>query len=458
MNRRAYQILLYFLRSLIYIKRALFLVLKSLVFLLLKISVFIKNKFGLVFYKPFFRLKKYFIKFKFSKDKSLLENFGKRNILQLTLFFIVVLIMYPHSQLYSKENNKIAGQETLLYKMIGPGQQDFSIEEINANYNQNLSANEKTWDEGAISAKTSLLTDNVNNNLTHTIKLSNTTAGGSAISKPIIIPGAKVETTPSDFSQSERKDVLYYTVQTGDSIGLIAQKYNISVATILWANNLSTNSYIRPGDELKILPVSGIVHVVKSGDTISRIAQLYDSDQEKIIDFNNIKANNINIGQSLVIPGCTKIAVAPSYTTTQRKYTQLSDVSAPLPSVSAPAGSGYLWPTSAKIITQYYGWRHTGLDIAGPVGTPLYASKSGTVITSQCGWNGGYGCYIILDHGGGVQTLYGHSSKLYVSVGDKVVQGQTIAAMGSTGRSTGPHIHFEVRINGARLNPLKYIR
>jgi murein DD-endopeptidase MepM/ murein hydrolase activator NlpD len=109
-------------------------------------------------------------------------------------------------------------------------------------------------------------------------------------------------------------------------------------------------------------------------------------------------------------------------------------------------------------ITQYFGWRHTGLDIAGKLGTPIYATRAGKVIKSQCGWNGGYGCYIIIDHGGGVISLYGHNSQLFVSVGDKVVQGQNISVEGSTGRSTGPHLHFEIRVNGVHQNPLKYIR
>jgi len=148
----------------------------------------------------------------------------------------------------------------------------------------------------------------------------------------------------------------------------------------------------------------------------------------------------------------------PVYVAPVRKYTQLSNIAAPPPSVAAPAGSGYLWPAGVRYISQYFGWRHTGLDIAGKIGTGLYASRAGTVTRSQCGWNGGYGCYIIIDHGNGITTLYGHASRLYVSVGEYVSQGQTFAAMGSTGRSTGSHLHFEVRVNGARQNPLRYIR
>ena len=117
-----------------------------------------------------------------------------------------------------------------------------------------------------------------------------------------------------------------------------------------------------------------------------------------------------------------------------------------------------LWPTTARVITQYFTWRHHGLDIGLPKGQPIYAVDAGTVIKSQCGWNGGYGCHIIIDHGNGIKTLYGHSSRLDVTVGDAVARGQTIGLVGSTGKSTGSHIHLEVRVNGKAVNPLGYIK
>ena len=114
------------------------------------------------------------------------------------------------------------------------------------------------------------------------------------------------------------------------------------------------------------------------------------------------------------------------------------------------------WPTVGHRITQYYSWRHTGLDIANKTGTPLYASEGGTVDYS--GWSNGYGYNVLINHGGGKKTRYAHASKLYVKKGDVVSKGEAIAAMGSTGWSTGPHIHFEVIINGVKKNPLNYIK
>jgi murein DD-endopeptidase MepM/ murein hydrolase activator NlpD len=114
-----------------------------------------------------------------------------------------------------------------------------------------------------------------------------------------------------------------------------------------------------------------------------------------------------------------------------------------------------LWPTSGHVITQYYGWKHTGVDIDGDYSSPLYAAADGTV--QKAGWNsGGYGLMILIDHPNGMTTRYGHASKLFVKAGDSVKKGQVIAMMGTTGRSTGTHLHFEVYVNGKRTNPLAY--
>ncbi len=267
---------------------------------------------------------------------------------------------------------------------------------------------------------------------------------------------ALVGTQISEESLSEqpRDKTINYTVEEGDTISGIAQKFEISVATILWANDLTYYSVIRPGLNLKIPPVTGILYTIQKGDTISSIAKKYNSDEDKILEQNKLSsANRISIGQELIIPDGVKPVsrittrkTTPAIVTPPRETTRTVDLSTKL-----------LWPTSAKTITQYYSWRHAGLDIAGPSGTAIYAAESGTVTVS--GWsNGGYGYYVIIDHGNGMQTLYAHASKLYVSKGEKVSRGQTIMAMGSTGWSTGPHLHFEVRSGGYKQNPLSYIR
>lgn len=451
-----YKIFFYLLKVLILIKKGFFWLGKKVLEGGKSLFILFNRTIGFRFYKIGFRLQRLFGKIHIPWDSRIQELLGKRSFLQIVLFIIILFILFPQSRLYTMDNKKIPGRDTLLYDLVSPGYQDLGLEEIDMDFVYNIPKESYSWKEGAV-AVNPVNTSNISN--LYQQEISAISVGGSAVSKPNIAPGATLPSSDSSML-SKRKDIIFYVVDAGDTIGEIAEKFNISVNTILWANNLTARSYIRPGDNLKILPTSGLIHKVVKNDTIGKIASKYEAKVEEIINANNLQDDgaDIVIGEELIIPGgvMPRAVYAAPVSNTYKK--PLSQVTAPAPSVDTPAGSGYLWPTSARKITQYYGWSHTGLDIAGPVGTPLYASKSGTVKISQCGWNGGYGCYIILEHGNGVQTVYGHASKLYVAVGDTVTQGQTIAAMGSTGRSTGPHIHFEVRINGSRLNPLKYIR
>ncbi len=203
-----------------------------------------------------------------------------------------------------------------------------------------------------------------------------------------------------------------------------------------------------------------MTHTVARGETLSRIAKLYNVDEDAIIRQNNLSADgNIAISQKLVIPGGKKIVSSTAVAVRPKSGSSAGSGPATAPTGALPSGTRLQWPTSTRTITQYFGWRHTGLDIASRQSPPIYAAESGTVVDARTsGYNGGYGTMIIIDHGNGLRTLYGHMSKLYVSNGDTVSRGQTIGIMGNTGRSTGPHVHFEVRVNGARVNPLNYIR
>ncbi|PIR04561.1 MAG: hypothetical protein COV59_00345 [Candidatus Magasanikbacteria bacterium CG11_big_fil_rev_8_21_14_0_20_39_34] len=459
MKKYLYKGLLFFLRGLVYVKRAIVSFFFALVHFFGFLARGYRNSIGFRIYKVYLRLKRYYNRTSITENRFV-DFFGRRGVLQAFFFLLVVGLMFPHSKLYSRENIEIVGRETLLYKMTGPGEQDFSSEETLGDIAYSDSSQFGAWKEGGIA------TEDLGSDILGQIseqELYGTSEQGSAITKPIIMPGASLPETPEPEVQpgAPRKESVKYIVQPGDVIGKIAEKYDIHVNTILWANNLSVRSYIRPGDELIIPPVDGVSHKVKSGDTLNKIANLYDAEVDEIIAFNNLQdlERALQIGDELVIPGGTPIAKAAVVVPrTPVRSSPVTQIVAPRPSVTAPAGSGYIWPTDAKIITQYFGLQHTGVDIAGPTGLSNYAARSGTVIKSQCGWNGGYGCYVILDHGGGVQTLYGHNSKLLVSVGQTVNQGDPVGILGSTGRSTGPHLHFEVRVNGKRVNPLKYIR
>lgn len=269
-------------------------------------------------------------------------------------------------------------------------------------------------------------------------------SNGSAITKQ------EVATTGID--KGRRDDAIVYIVEPGDTVTSIAQKFDISINTILWENNLSAYSIIRPGKELSILPVTGINHIVKKGDSIAKIAENYQVEPDEILNENNIlNESDIQIGQVVFVPEGLKPKPAPrtivrTAPTTQQTFDD------------APVGGDLIWPTNGYRITQYYTWRHFGLDVGNKNGQPIYAAADGKVIISSQGkWNGGYGNQIVVDHGNGIETRYAHTSYNIVSVGETVKQGQVIAAIGSTGRSSGPHIHFEIEINGRRVNPLNYL-
>lgn len=253
-------------------------------------------------------------------------------------------------------------------------------------------------------------------------------------------------------STKPRDTILTYTVQRGDTISTIANKFQISEDTIRWTNNL-TGDDITVGDTLQILPVTGIAYKVAEGDTVYTIAKKFSTNAQKIVDFPfNTFANPETFalveGQMLVVPDGIKPSEQP--------------VVRPAPVyVAQPAnfiGGGFHWPLQGEI-TQNFSWFHPGIDIAGPVGTPIYASKAGTVTEADCGWNYGYGCHVVISHGGGYSTMYAHMvTSPSVSTGQSVAAGQVLGFRGSTGRSTGPHLHFEIRTPGGNVNPLNYLQ
>lgn len=285
------------------------------------------------------------------------------------------------------------------------------------------------------------------------------TPDNSAVMKPDIL-GTSINgriSNPAD-AVTNRREIIYYTVGNGDTVSTIARSFGISVNTILWANNLTAFSLIRPDDKLMILPSSGVLYVVARGDTIGKIALAYGVTEDQINSYNNI-GEHLLLGQKLIIPGAKKISSPTIAARPTSPTTGIGVIKNLIKSPKAQSSANKMnWPTAGYRISQYFSWRHPGVDIANKVGTPIYAADAGVVITSQGGYNGGYGNTIVIDHGGGKKTRYGHASKLFVKVGEHVEKGENIAAMGSTGRSTGPHLHFEVIINGAKYNPLNYIK
>jgi LysM repeat protein len=278
--------------------------------------------------------------------------------------------------------------------------------------------------------------------------------GGALVAAPLS------DTQEVSFVATDRSDIESYAVAGGDTLSSIANKYDLSINTLLWANNLSVTSVLQPGDTLTILPLDGVVHTVSSGDTIAQISYDYDIDQQTILDYNGMSSGSVlSIGNELVVPGGEKQASTRSTSSAiSSLFTAPSTASAPTTISSGQAtGSGYLvWPTDLRVITQYYNWRHTGLDVDCYYDNYNYASDAGYVTFS--GWNGGYGYVIDVDHGNGIVTRYAHNAALYVSAGQYVSAGEAIGLCGTTGYSTGTHLHYEVIVNGVKKNPLEYIR
>ena len=254
-------------------------------------------------------------------------------------------------------------------------------------------------------------------------------------------------------NEISRTKLVEYIVEPGDVISQIAEKFGVSANTILWENSLTWSSTIRPGQKLNILQDSGVNHEVVSGDTVLGIAKKYQSDAQKIIDANKLAdASDISIGDLLFVPD----GVRPTRVVSSYKPPVISDSDVIPPDSTVDSDSKLLWPILSQRITQYYHWGHSGLDVGDKTGNPIYAAEAGKV--ERSGWSKGYGYNVVINHGNGIKTLYGHASKLLVEVGDDVSRGETIALVGSTGWSTGPHLHFEVRVNDARQNPLNYIK
>lgn len=261
-----------------------------------------------------------------------------------------------------------------------------------------------------------------------------------------------VDTSTTE-SVKPRRDVEEYEVKSGDTLSSIAKQFDVDTDSINYLNDFPEERILKPGEKIKIPPVAGIIVKVKSGDTIASLAKKYGIPSSQAIvdwpynEFADDETFALSAGQSLVIPGGKPPAAAPA-----PAPRQISSLSTPF-----TGGSGqFIWPTGG-IMTQYYSWYHPGFDIAAAVGTPIRAADSGRVVTVLY-QNHDYGFHVIIDHGNGTQTLYGHMSRIDVSEGQNVSRGQQIGLMGSTGRSTGSHLHFEIHVGGRQVNPSGYLR
>lgn len=267
------------------------------------------------------------------------------------------------------------------------------------------------------------------------------TSEGSALTGDVCPDTAYIEGVKGGGS------ISLYVVREGDTLSEIADMFDVSANTVLWANDLKSAKDIHPGDSLVILPVTGLRHKVTKGETLASLAKTYGGDADDIATYNGLESDSaIAVGTTVIIPG-GEIKVATKATTSSKSGVKqggsIAQVSGKGGGAAIPGYYGN--PVPGAIVTQaIHGWN--GVDLGAKSGTLVYASAGGTVIVSRAsGWNGGYGNYVVIDHGNGTQTLYSHMSTVSVSVGAQVAKGAVVGAVGKTGEATGFHLHFEVR-------------
>jgi murein DD-endopeptidase MepM/ murein hydrolase activator NlpD len=258
-------------------------------------------------------------------------------------------------------------------------------------------------------------------------------------------------------AERPRYDAMEYTVEEGDALFSIAKSFNITPESLLWANYDALNDdphSLRPGQKLVIPPTNGVYYQWQAGDTIDSVATALGAKPADILDWvgNKLDLANpkIDAGQFIMVPGGHrefKQWIIPT-------VTRAGTVGSTSCSGGAVGGGGFIWPSNNHFLSgNDYSSYHHGIDIAGNTGDAVYASDSGVVTLVAGGYNYGYGNVVMIDHGNGYATLYAHLSAFNVSRCQSVGQGQVIGAIGSTGNSTGSHLHFEVRLNGGFVNP-----
>lgn len=231
--------------------------------------------------------------------------------------------------------------------------------------------------------------------------------------------------------------IHFHRVKYGETLWSIAQKHDVNIDTLIGANNIDNMNRIKPGDSLLILPVKGLLYKIGPGQSIESIAEKFDIKSTVIREANNIDSNEkVKIGRLVLIPG-----VKPEFGYKDRLEKMLVS------------------PVKARVSSRYgkrWGRIHEGIDYAVNPGTSIRSAGAGRVVYS--GWSNGYGYTVIIEHRKGLRTLYAHNSKLLVNVGEWVERNEVISKSGNTGNSTGPHLHFEVRINSRAVNPINYLR
>lgn len=300
---------------------------------------------------------------------------------------------------------------------------------------------------------------------------------------PTPTPDPTPTPTPVPPTPTRVPAVLEHLVAAGETLSGIATQYGVDPEGLISANRLQADGTILAGQTLVIPRSPGIVHTVAAGQSLSEIAALYGVEVQRLVDANDLVDPGVILeGQRLLVPGVTRLLPTPTPVATE---TPVPPTATPVPTTtpvpptatrppptSAPSltatisratpartprgGATMVWPARGDLSQGFGEDGHSGIDIMGDAGDPVAAAAAGTVIVALESEDG-YGWRIEIDHGSGLTTLYAHLSAIGVRVGERVAQGQRIGAVGSTGISTGPHLHFEVRQNSLPVDPLRFL-
>jgi murein DD-endopeptidase MepM/ murein hydrolase activator NlpD len=254
--------------------------------------------------------------------------------------------------------------------------------------------------------------------------------------------------SPTTVAAQEARPVVVRTIAKDDTLSTMANYYEISLEALAYANGVSQEDEVLSiGHELLIPPGEGALYKVKDGDTVEDVAARFKVEPAVIMSFNRMyfEPEHWAVGQTIFVPG----AALPALRRTERPKSIATPSNAQLPARTGRLG----WPVKG-VLTQYFWWGHTGVDIAAPYGTGIGASDDGIVVATGPVAVGGL--RVCIQHSGGLQTCYYHTSAVYVSPGQTVTRGQLIAAIGLTGVTTGPHVHWELKVNGVPQDPLAY--
>ena len=257
-------------------------------------------------------------------------------------------------------------------------------------------------------------------------------------------------------SKPKNSTISTYVVREGDTLSGIATLFDVTPSTILWANDMTKKSALKPGQTLTILPVTGVKYTVRKGDTIASVAKKFDGDPSEIASYNGLDNGTLAVGEEVIIPNGEIAAPAPTPVSVAVAVKKAPVIGAIVKTITSTISAGYFSSPLAHYIRTQGIHGYNGVDLADPAGTPILAAAEGDVIVAnEGGYNGGYGNYVVIQHDNGSQTLYSHATQVLVRVGQHVSRGQEIATVGHSGRVSGPtgnHLHFEVR-NGGR-NPM----